>query len=138
MNINSDWCKQNCIKEVQMRVLKFTLLICAFAGCWQPVSWTSLFKHIIYKTYAMFLVSSLYIFSLSQFMNIVLNVENSDEFIDSLYMMLTVFVAGYKQVYMWIDRKNIEVIINIHYEKPFVPCETRELIIQQKFEKIAQ
>jgi len=121
-----------------MRVLKFTLLVCAFAGCWQPISWTSLFKHIIYKTYAMFLVSSLYIFSISQFMNIVLNVENSDEFTDSLYMMLTVFVAGYKQVYMWIDRKNIMVIINVLNEKPFAACETQELKIQQKFEKMVQ
>ncbi|XP_018337236.1 PREDICTED: odorant receptor 46a-like [Trachymyrmex septentrionalis] len=121
-----------------MQVLKFTLLVCAFAGCWQPVSWTSLFKHIIYKTYAMFLVSSLYIFSISQFMNILLNVENSDEFTDSLYMMLTVFVAGYKQVYMWIDRKNIMVIINVLNEKPFAACETQELRIQQKFEKMVQ
>ncbi|XP_012057565.1 PREDICTED: odorant receptor 46a, isoform B-like [Atta cephalotes] len=121
-----------------MRVLKFTLLVCAFAGCWQPISWTSLFKHIIYKTYAMFLVSSLYIFSISQFMNIVLNVENSDEFTDSLYMMLTVFVAGYKQVYMWIDRKNIMVIINVLNEKPFAACEIQELKIQQKFEKMVQ
>ncbi|XP_071572213.1 odorant receptor 46a-like [Temnothorax nylanderi] len=121
-----------------MRVLEFTLLVCSFTGCWQPNSWTSLFKHIIYKTYAMFLVSALYIFSFSQFMNIMLNVENSDEFTDSLYMMLTVFVAGYKQVYMWIDRKNIMMIINLFYEKPFAACDTRELMIQQKFEKIVK
>ncbi|XP_012230984.1 odorant receptor 46a-like [Linepithema humile] len=121
-----------------MRVLKFTLLVCAFAGCWQPSSWTSLFKHIIYKTYAMFLVSALYIFSISQFMNMIFNVENSDEFTNSLYMMLTVFVAGYKQVYMWVDRKNIMVIFNVLNEKPFAACETREVMIQQKFEKIIQ
>lgn len=121
-----------------MRLLKFTLLVCGFAGCWQPPSWTSLFKHIIYKTYAMFLVSALFIFSISQFMNIILNVENSDEFTDSLYMMLTVFVAGYKQVYMWVDRKNIIVIFNVLNEKPFAACETREVMIQQKYEKIIQ
>ncbi|XP_071631606.1 uncharacterized protein [Temnothorax longispinosus] len=125
-------------RETQMRVLEFTLLVCSFTGCWQPNSWTSLFKHIIYKTYAMFLVSALYIFSFSQFMNIMLNVENSDEFTDSLYMMLTVFVAGYKQVYMWIDRKNIMMIINLFYEKPFAAGDTRELMIQQKFEKIVK
>ncbi|XP_020291766.1 odorant receptor 46a-like [Pseudomyrmex gracilis] len=119
-----------------MHVLKFTLLICAFAGCWQPSSWTAIYKHIIYKTYSLFLVSSLYLFSTSQFMNIVLNVENSDEFIDSLYMMLTVFVAGYKQVYMWIDRKNVMMIINVLEKKPFAPCEAREEIIQQKFERL--
>ncbi|EZA58602.1 ObirOr5-E6 [Ooceraea biroi] len=121
-----------------MRVLRFTLLICAFAGCWQPSSWTSLLKHIIYKTYAMFLGSALCIFSISQFMNIMLNVENSDEFIDSLYMMLTVFVASYKQVYMWRDRKNIMMIINVFTFKLFAPCESYEVTIQRKFEKITK
>lgn len=121
-----------------MAALKFTLLICTYTGCWQPDSWTSLFKCVIYKTYAMFLVSSLYIFSISQFMNIVLNVENSDEFTDSLYMMLTVFVAGYKQVYMWIDHKNIMLIINVFNKKPFAACDTHEFMIQQKFEKMIQ
>ncbi|XP_050463326.1 uncharacterized protein LOC126857699 isoform X1 [Cataglyphis hispanica] len=121
-----------------MRVLKFTFLICAFAGCWQPSSWTSLFKHIIYKTHAMFLFSALCTFAMSQFMNIMFNVDNSDDFTDSLYMMLTVFVAGYKQVYMWIDRKKIMDVINVLTEKPFVICETREAMIQQKFEKMVE
>ncbi|XP_072754238.1 uncharacterized protein [Anoplolepis gracilipes] len=125
-------------KKVQMRVLKFTFLICAFAGCWQPSSWTSLLKHIIYKTYAMFLFSALCTFSISQFMNIILYVDNSDEFTDSLYMMLTVFVAGYKQVYLWIDRKKVMVVINALIEKPFAICEIREATIQQKFEKIVE
>ncbi|CAL1676368.1 unnamed protein product [Lasius platythorax] len=75
---------------------------------------------------------------MSQFMNIVLNVENSDEFTDSLYMMLTVFVAGYKQVYMWIDRKKVMVLINVLTEKPFAICEIREAMIQQKFEKMVE
>lgn len=86
----------------------------------------------------MFLVTALCIFSMSQFMNIVLNVENSDEFTDSLYMMLTVFVAGYKQVYMWIDRKKVMVLINVLTEKPFAICEIREAMIQQKFEKMVE
>jgi len=125
-----------CIKEAQM--LKFTLLICALAGCWQPLTWTSLFKHIIYKTYAIFLIFSLYIFLISQCINIILNVGNSDEFTDALYMMLTILVAGYKQVYMWVDRKNVMIIINVLNEKPFAPYETHEIMIQKKFEKMIQ
>lgn len=119
-----------------MRALKFTLTICTVAGFWQPPSWTSLIKHIVYKSYAMFLNSSLLVFAMSQFMNILLNVENSDELTDSLYMMLTVFVAGYKQICMWIDHKNITVMINILAEKPFKPCESQEITIQRKFDKM--
>jgi len=71
-------------------------------------------------------------------MNIILNVENSDEFTDSLYMMLTVFIAGYKQVFMWTDRKSIMVIFNVLNQKPFAACETHEVMIQEKYEKIIQ
>lgn len=85
----------------------------------------------------MFLISSLYIFLFSQCMNIMF-VENSDEFTDTLYMMLTILVAGYKQVYMWIDRKNVMVIINVLTEKPFAPYEIQEEMIQEKFEKMIQ
>ncbi|XP_067207952.1 odorant receptor Or1-like [Linepithema humile] len=120
-----------------MDMLKFTLIICALAGCWQPLSWTSLFKHISYKIYATFLITSLNAFLLSQFMHIVLNVDNSDGFTDALYMMLTVFVAAYKQIYIWINRKNIIMLINVFKMKPFAPYE-REVMIQEKFEKALQ
>lgn len=118
-------------------MLKFTLIICALAGCWQPLSWTSLFKHISYKIYATFLILSLNAFLLSQCIHIVLNVGNSDEFTDALYMMLTVFVAAYKQVYIWINRETIMMLIHVFKEKPFASYE-REMIIRKKFEKIIQ
>ncbi|XP_018374371.1 PREDICTED: odorant receptor 46a-like [Trachymyrmex cornetzi] len=137
--LKSSYSAYNLLNDVQeAQMLKFSLMLCAIAACWQPITWTSLCKHIIYKTYAIFLISSLYLFLFSQFINITLNVGNSDEFTDALYMMLTIFVAGYKQVYMWVDRKNFMIIINIFNEKPFAPYETHEVMIQQKFEKLIQ
>ncbi|XP_011050240.1 PREDICTED: odorant receptor 94b-like isoform X2 [Acromyrmex echinatior] len=121
-----------------MHVLKFTLTICTIAGFWQPPSWTSLLNHIIYKTYAMFLVLSLNIFAISQFMDIILNVDNSDELTDSLYMMLTVFVAGYKNICLWVDRKNVRMLVNVLREKPFKPNEFHEITIRQQFDKRIQ
>lgn len=119
-----------------MSVLKLTLTICTAAGFWQPSSWTSLFKHVIYKFYAMFLVSSLSIFAFSQFMNILLNVDNSDELIDCLYMMLTVFVAAYKQVCMWINHKKVQMMIDVLTQKPFSPRESCEITICRKFNEL--
>jgi hypothetical protein len=71
-------------------------------------------------------------------MYIVLNVNNSNEFTDTLYIMLTILVAGYKQVYMWVDRKNFVIMINVLTEKPFAPRESHELMIQRKFENAIQ
>jgi len=121
-----------------MNILKFTLAICGFAGCWQPPLWTSLSKNIMYKAYATFLMSSLYIFLISQIVYIVLNINSSDKITDTIYIMLTILVAGYKQVYMWIDRKSFMTIINMLTEKSFAPRESRELAIQRKFENAIQ
>lgn len=86
----------------------------------------------------MFLVLSLNIFAISQFMDIVLNVDNSDELTDSLYMMLTVFVAGYKNICLWIDRKNVRMLVNVLRKNPFKPSESHEITIRQRFDKRIQ
>lgn len=86
----------------------------------------------------MFLISSLYTFSISQFMDIVLNVDNSDELTDSMYMMLTVFVAGYKQVCIWMDRKNVMWMVDVLTGKTFSPLESDEVQIRRKFDKKIQ
>ncbi|KAL0116252.1 hypothetical protein PUN28_011231 [Cardiocondyla obscurior] len=115
-------------------MLKYTLTVCSVAGFWQPLTWTSMFKHIFYKTFAAYLISTAYICVISQFINIIINVDNSDEFTDTLYMMLTILVAGYKQVYIWIYRKDFLDLINMLTEKPFAPCDAIEIEIQEKFE----
>ncbi|XP_070518808.1 putative odorant receptor 71a [Cardiocondyla obscurior] len=48
--------------------------------------------------------------------------------------MLTILVAGYKQVYIWIYRKDFLDLINMLTEKPFAPCDAIEIEIQEKFE----
>ncbi|XP_018403370.1 PREDICTED: uncharacterized protein LOC108780233 [Cyphomyrmex costatus] len=68
----------------------------------------------------------------------VMNVDNSDELTDSLYMMLTVFVAGYKNICLWVDRKNLRMVVNILRKKPFEPCESHETIIREQFDKRIQ
>ncbi|XP_018374382.1 PREDICTED: odorant receptor 46a-like [Trachymyrmex cornetzi] len=72
------------------------------------------------------------------FMNIILNVDNSDELTDSLYMMLTVFIAGYKNICLWIDRKNVRMLVNVLHKKPFEPNEFHEITVRQQFDKRIQ
>lgn len=86
----------------------------------------------------MFLFSSLYLFAMSQFMNLILYVDNSDEFIETIHMMLTVSVAGFKLASVWINRKNVKLVINTLTEKPFKPIESDEVMIRQKFDKLVQ
>lgn len=121
-----------------MRVLQFTLTICAIAGCWRPLSWISTFKYAIYNGYRTLLISILLTFNITQVMNIVMNVNDSDEFTNTVHMMLTVYVAFNKIIIMWLNCTNVTEIIMTLTKKPFAPMELGEVTIRQKYDKIAQ
>lgn len=117
-------------------LLKLTLAFLTISGCWRPVSWTSLYKYILYNIYTITLILLLYTFAVSQLMDIVLNVGNPEEFTSVLYIMMTVCVASFKISSMSTNRKNISHIINTLTEKPFKPMVTDELKIRQNFDKM--
>lgn len=107
-----------------------------FVGCFRPPSWTSLFKRVIYTVYRLFIIIILYTFAFLQFMDIVLNVDNPDDFTNNLYMMLNISVSGYKLLIMWINYTNIATLINKFSEEPFKPLDSGELEICRKFDKL--
>lgn len=123
-------------KKARMIVLQFTLRLCAVSGCWQPLSWTSLSKRIMYNSYRTLLICLISAFTISQILNVVLNMNDFYEMSDNIYMMLTVFGATYKLVTMWIIKKHVIMIINILTEEPFKPLESSEVMIRQKYDKI--
>ncbi|XP_072754209.1 uncharacterized protein [Anoplolepis gracilipes] len=123
-------------KDLKMHVLNLTFFIVTFVGCFRPLSWTSLFKRAVYNLYRLFIIIILYTFAFLQFMDIVLNVDNPDDFTNNLYMMLNVSVSGYKLLIMWINYTNIATLIKKLNEEPFKPLDTGELEIRQKFDKL--
>lgn len=119
-----------------MIVLQFTLILCAVSGCWQPLSWTSLSKQIMYNSYRILLICLISAFTISQIMNTALSIDNFSEMSDNIYMTLTVFIATYKIITMWITKKHIITIINILMEELFKPSESQEVMIRQKYDKM--
>lgn len=69
-------------------------------------------------------------------MNVLLNIDKIEEISESIYMTLTVLVANYKIISVWVNHKNITGIINTFEKKPFIAMKPREEIIQQKYNKI--
>lgn len=119
-----------------MHVLKLTYTIVMIAGCFRPQSWTSLFKRTMYNIYSLHVIGVLYIFSMLQFMDIVLNVDNTDDFTSTLNLMLTTSVACYKMLIMFLNHENIVVLINYLTEEPFIPLDSDEMKIRQQYDKI--
>jgi len=121
-----------------MNVLKFTLAILAIAGCWRPFSWTSLIKHMLYNAYTLLVISLMYSFTFTQFMDVVLNVDNPDDFTDIAYTMLTMFAACYKILNMWVNHENFAELVQKLTEGTFKPLVPVEIEIRHKFDKIIQ
>lgn len=119
----------------EMPVLKFTLTVMAIAGCWQPTSWTSIFRHIIYNSYTILIVLTLYTFSITQILELVLNVNNADTIGDALFNIIISLLACYKAVIMRKNSDDIKMLINNLTEEPFKPLDLNEIIIREKFDK---
>ncbi|XP_025162772.1 odorant receptor 46a-like [Harpegnathos saltator] len=75
---------------------------------------------------------------MTQILDMVLIVNNPDDFTDNLNMMLTMTAACYKMFIMWISYENISALINTLNEEPFKPLDRNELEIRRKFEKIVR
>lgn len=73
-----------------------------------------------------------------QFMDIVLNVDNADDFTDTFYVMLAMVIAACKMLGLLLNRKNIEMLTNALNEKPLRPLEPDEIEIRQKFNNLIQ
>jgi len=122
-------------EESEMPVLKFTLTILALAGCWQPISWTSIFRHIIYNAYTMLIVLTLYTFSMTQLLELILNINDADTIGDALFNIIISLLACYKTIIMRMNNDGIKMLVNNLTEMPFKPLDLNEIIIREKFDK---
>jgi len=136
MLISGDSIRKNHIWHDQTNLLKYTLALLTITGCWRPLSWISSYKYKLYNVYTLLLVLLLYTFAISQFMAIVLNAANPDEFTSVLYMMMTVCVSIFKISSMWLNHRNLADIINTLTDIPFRPVIADEIKIRQNFDKI--
>ncbi|XP_025266018.1 uncharacterized protein LOC105249981 [Camponotus floridanus] len=121
-----------------MSILTFTFQILIICGCWPPNSWTSRYKRIMYAVYTVCIVLLISTFMLSQLMDIILSVNNTDDFAENFYMTLTSIVCCYKMFSLLRNRSNIAMLIDILMKKPCLPIELDEIEIRQKFDRLIQ
>nr|XP_012230269.1 PREDICTED: odorant receptor 49b-like [Linepithema humile] len=74
-------------------------------------------------------------FLLSQFMDLIMTVENADDFSDNFFVLLAMLISCCKLFSMLANRKNIIKFTNILTEKPCKPLKSNEIKILSKFDK---
>ncbi|XP_071631660.1 putative odorant receptor 85d [Temnothorax longispinosus] len=121
-----------------MSVLTFTFKVLTICGCWLPNSWTSWYKRILYDVYTILIGLLVNTFTLSQLMDLILSVDNADDFAENFYVTLASFVSCCKMFSLLNNRNNIAMLIDTLMKKPYRPTEHDEIKIRQKFDKIVQ
>lgn len=121
-----------------MRILGFTFKILTSCGCWVPDSWTSPYRRLMYHLYTLFILLLINTFTLSQFLDIILTVDNPDDFTDNFYMLLAMIVSCFKMFSLLMNRGNIAMLIDILTKEPCTPLEPDEVEIRQKFDKLIE
>jgi hypothetical protein len=121
-----------------MRVLGFTFRILTSCGCWLPSSWHSPRRRLIYHSYTVFVLALVNTFTLSQFLDIILTVDNADDFTDNFYMLLAMIVSCFKMFSLLMNRRNIAILTDILMKGPCEPFEPEEMEIQRKFDKLIE
>ncbi|KAL0116285.1 hypothetical protein PUN28_011245 [Cardiocondyla obscurior] len=121
-----------------MRILALTFKILMVCGCWVPDSWRTPYKRLVYHVYTVFIILLIHTFMLSQLMDLILIVDNADDFTDNFYMLLAMIVSCCKMFTLLMNRSNIAMLIDILEKKPCRPIQSDEIEIQQKFDKHVQ
>ncbi|XP_070156654.1 putative odorant receptor 85d isoform X1 [Polyergus mexicanus] len=121
-----------------MHILDSTFKFLIICGCWRPDSWASSCKRVIYHMHTVFILALINTFTLSQLLDIILTVDNPDDFTDNFYMLLAMIVSCCKMLSMLMNRKIIAILTNIITEKPCRPLEPSEMEIYHRFDKGVQ
>jgi len=118
-----------------MSILQLTFKILVIVGCWRPRSCSSFYLRIVYDLYTIFITMLMYTFLASQFLDIIWNVDNAEDFTENFYAMLASVISCSKVLSLLVNRKNIKMLINVLIEKPYRPLEMDEIRIRYKFDK---
>ncbi|XP_036140049.1 odorant receptor Or1 [Monomorium pharaonis] len=121
-----------------MQVMQFPLKILTVAGCRPPISWSSLCKRTVYNAYTILMCLLMFTFLLPQLIDIIINVDNADDFADTFYLMIAMVNSCYKMISLLLNRKNIEMLTEALVEKPFRPLEPDEIKIREKYNNIVR
>nr|XP_034178513.1 uncharacterized protein LOC117603448 [Osmia lignaria] len=121
-----------------MQLLQRIFQLLAVCGCWQPPSSAPPYKKFFYTVYTVILFTLLNAITFLQCLDLILVVENQDEFSDNVYLTLTMMVSCHKMYSMLAKHKNIAVLIDILNKEPFQPENEKEMEIRKEFDKKAR
>ncbi|XP_032667639.1 odorant receptor 4-like [Odontomachus brunneus] len=119
-----------------MQLLPLNFLIFTVSGIWRSVEWLSRCTKLLYNTFTFYTIAPLYFWVFSQFINLVLIIDNMEEFIVSFFIFLSYFAVSCKAAIAIIRRGAIIDLVETLSRAPCKPRDADEVAIQTKFDEL--
>ncbi|XP_019887005.1 odorant receptor 42b isoform X2 [Ooceraea biroi] len=118
-----------------MQILSLNFFIYTVGGVWRPIEWSSTGAKLLYNVFTFITIVPLYFLMLTQFMDIVLIVDNLDDFATNSLMFMTIVGVCCKATVAVVRRSEIIDLVQILLKDPCKPRNEAELAIQAKFDE---
>jgi len=102
-------------------------------GIWRPIEWCSNNAKALYGIFTILVLSSLYFLVVTQFMDIILIVDDVDDFTINTQVFLTILGVCCKATVVVVRRNAIINLAQILLNRPFKFQDVDEMTIQKKF-----
>ncbi|XP_012059527.1 PREDICTED: putative odorant receptor 71a [Atta cephalotes] len=117
-----------------MQILSLNFLIYNLCGMWRPNEWSSNGAKLLYNVFTFMVIFSEYFLVVTQFMDIILIVDNIDDFATNTLMFLTIVAVCCKATIVVIRRNAINNLMQLLMETPCKPRDEDEIAIKTKFD----
>ncbi|XP_025266863.1 odorant receptor Or1-like [Camponotus floridanus] len=117
-----------------MKILSFNFFLYTISGMWRPIEWSSKCSKMLYSMLTCFTMYFLIIFTLTQLLDIILVIENVDDFAMNTSMLLSFMNVLFKAITVITHRDKIVNLIEILQKEPCKVYSEKEINIQMKFD----
>ncbi|GAB1867167.1 Odorant receptor [Camponotus japonicus] len=115
-------------------ILSFNFFLYTISGIWRPIEWSSKCSKMLYSILTCFTMYLLIIFTLTQLLDIILVIENVDDFATTSLLLLSTVSVLFKATAVITRRHEIVNLIDTLQKKPCKACNEEENDIQMKFD----
>lgn len=119
-----------------MEILSINFLMYTVSGIWRPIEWSSSGAKLLYNTLTIVVLLMLYFLVFGQFMDIVLIVDNVDDFTTNSLMFMSIVSICCKASLIIARRKAIINLVQMLLKDPYKFRDLDEMTIQEKFDKL--
>ncbi|CAL1679070.1 unnamed protein product [Lasius platythorax] len=119
-----------------MQILSFNFFLYTISGMWRPIEWSSKCSNMLYSVFTCFIMYLLIGLMLTQLLDLVLVIDNVDDFATNSLFFLSVISVVFKAVTAITRRDKIVHLIEILQKKPCKAYNEGESDIQMKFDRL--